>query len=118
MFRWISVIKDCLYTHVVGGRVAERFVKSMRGLEPSLDRIGESLPAIIETLSALDRAREGSDYLTGAKLSLAERFLTLVLHYFRDPPEGTRVLHAALGAWMGHMETLEGYARTNTLGPK
>ena len=56
MFQWISVINDYIYARIVGDCVSERCVKPMRGLEPDLERINASLPAISDALATINQA--------------------------------------------------------------
>lgn len=98
MFQWISVINDYVYKSVVVGCVIERFVKPMRGADPDLEHIAANLPAI--------------------STSLADMFLAPILHYFRAPPEGERLLPPPnLIAWMNRLEKVAGYTTINTLSP-
>ncbi|WP_342078314.1 glutathione S-transferase family protein [Yoonia sp. SS1-5] len=118
MLQWVSATNDYIYDSVVRHCVTERFVKPMRGLEPDTDLIAAALPRITEHVSIMDDALDGSDYLCGAKLSLADLFLAPVMHYLAATPEGRDLLPSRknIVAWQSRMADTPKFDQINSLG--
>lgn len=117
MFQWISVINDYVYGSLVGGCIAERFLKPMRGQTPDEEVIRIARPKIAEHLDILNTALTRQSYLAGDQFSLAECFLAPILFYFAHTPEGHEMLpdYPALQAWQTRVAQMPGYDQINRL---
>ncbi|MFW2541025.1 glutathione S-transferase family protein [Primorskyibacter sp. 2E107] len=117
MMQWISAINDYVYASFVGGCIAERFVKPMRGMQTDEAVIKAATPTIAAHLGILDAALADTPFLAGDGLSLADFFLAPIMAYLENTPEGEALLpeRGNLVAWSRQMASLPGYDRVNTM---
>lgn len=120
MLQWISAINDYIYSSFVGGCIAERFVKPLRGIATDEAVVAAAKPTIAHHLGILDKTLSENSYLAGETISLADIFLAPILFYLANTPEGDELLPglAGLDSWGKRLSELECYERINNLPAK
>ena len=77
-------------------------------------RIAAAMPKAKVCLSALSELMDGSPWLTGSAISLADLHAAPIFAVFRLAPEGSRLLadHDALVQWWGRVSARQSFLRT------
>jgi len=105
MDQWMSAIGDYVYPIMLEELVWERLVVPMEGGAPDEAKIAAAMPTVVRQLAILENVLEGSAYLAGEQVSLADFQLFPILVYVRVTPEGEAALAKAprVIAWMKRM---------------
>jgi glutathione S-transferase len=114
MAQAIAVVDAYTYPALIGEVVIPRFFAAMRGAEPDEAAIHAATPRVELALGALDDMLEGSAWLSGGDLGLADLHLAPVMAAFVATPEGGVHLprHANLQRWWGGVSTRASMAAT------
>lgn len=119
MEQWISVINAYLDPPAIRVIVIERITRPLQNKTPDEAKCQAAKPLADHALSVLDDALEGSDFLAGDEISLADFFLLPILYYLRQLPEGIELLprHKNISAWYRRMKARPSFALTQPPAP-
>lgn len=110
----ISIIDSYTYPCTVGQLVIQRLVMPMLGGQADEAIITEAMPQIEQCMGALARLHEGTRFLTGDQLSLADIHLAPIFDYFQSTPDSAPILqqHAGLTSWWEQMSARDSMRNT------
>lgn len=110
----ISVVDNYAYPALIGTIVIQRIVAPLAGGVPDEAAIAGAMPMAERSLQALDAMLEGSVWLSGGDLGLADLHLAPVMAAFTSVPEGERLLpeHERLQRWWGAVRVRGSMAAT------
>ncbi len=91
MMQAIGIIESYIYPSVVGAIVIQRLVNPALGKKPDEQTIERSIPRARKSLGVLETFLEGSTFLTGDAVSLADLYLVPMFDYLMQTPEGAPV---------------------------
>jgi glutathione S-transferase len=115
MDQWMSAIGDYVYPIMIEELVWERLIVPMEGGAPDETKITAAMPAVVDQIAIFERALDGSAYLAGDQVSLADFQLFPILVYVRVTQEGEAALAKAprLIAWLKRMAARPSAAATD-----
>ena len=88
----IGLIDAYAYRTLVGEIVMQRVVLPVLGRRTNPQIVRKAVPAMRQSLRALESLAADDEFLCGDALSLADLHLAPIVHYFADTPEGKRIL--------------------------
>jgi glutathione S-transferase len=114
MAQALSVIGGYAYPCMIGQIFIQRAVMPMVGNSPDEESIAAAMPQARTCVQALEKLIDGSDYLAGDRLSLADLLLIPIYDYVAQIPEGEKLLAEApnLRRWWERVRTRESVAST------
>ncbi|MDL2405166.1 glutathione S-transferase family protein [Rhizobium calliandrae] len=97
----VSIADAYLYPHLVWGVYVERVSKPAKGVAADEERIAASLSKAAISLAALCELIDGTQWLCGPDLTLADLYVAPMFDYFRKAPEGRKMIahHSKLVSW-------------------
>jgi glutathione S-transferase len=103
----LSVINGSAYPCMIGQIFMQRAVMPMLGNPTDEAAIAEALPKAETCLKALEQQIDGSAYLAGDQLSLADLLLVPIYDYLSQTPEGAKLLEGTpdLRRWWDNIST-------------
>ena len=115
MDQWVSAVNDYVYAVMIEQLCWERLVVPMEGGQPDEAKIAAAVPKLVEQIAIFEHALEGSAYLAGAEVSLADLALFPILVYVKATPEGQAALPKAPAvlAWFGRIASRPSAAATD-----
>ena len=110
----ISILDSYAYRTLVWDIYVERVSRPASGASSDEQRIATALPKAEVCLSALSELMDGSPWLTGSAISLADLHAAPIFAVFRLAPEGARLLadHDALVQWWVRVSARQSFLRT------
>src|SRR5262249_35735584 len=101
----ISITDSYVYPHAVWGVFVEQVSGPARGRATDQAKLAAALPKSATCLAALADIMGAAPYLAGAELTLADLHLAPMLDYFRQAPDGARLLagQPRIGDWWTRM---------------
>ena len=114
MEQWISATNAYVDQDIMRRFVLPYIFPSGPDGQPDRSRIDKALPLIRRDMEALNAALDGSDYLAGDALSLADLTLAPILFYGLSMPEGPELISGCdnLSAWADRMLARESFTAT------
>ena len=114
MCQWISVISDYVYAQMVNNLARQYFIVPLRGGEPDMKLVTESLPAVKQQIDLIEETLAAHPYLAGETYSLADMFLEPILYWVARTPEGAGMLagREAIGRWRAALAARPAIAAT------
>ncbi|MDH3694011.1 MAG: glutathione S-transferase family protein [Gammaproteobacteria bacterium] len=106
MHQYISVINCYLYPPSIVSIVIQRLVVPQHGGTADEEMIKAAIPKAEKALDVINDALDGSDYLVGESLTLADLFLLPITHYLSaTTPEGQDLMSKAgnINRWQDAM---------------
>ncbi len=91
----LRILEAYGYSALISAIVIQRVVVPLTGGTPDEAAIEAAVPQAQTTIDALDEIAGGNAHLAGASLSLADLHLAPIYDYFRQTPEGERLLSGA-----------------------
>ncbi len=88
----MGLIDAYAYRTLVGDIVMQRVVLPVLGRRTSPQIVRKAVPAMRQSLRALEELAAADRFLCGDTLSLADLHLAPIFHYFAETPEGRRIL--------------------------
>jgi glutathione S-transferase len=103
----LSVIGGYAYPCMISQIFIQRALMPMLGNPSDEAAIAEALPRAETCLKALEQQIDGSSYLAGDQLSLADLLLVPIYDYLSQTPEGAKLLEGTpnLRRWWGNLST-------------
>lgn len=95
MTQAIGVLNSYGYPAIISHIVIQRLVVPLLGGTPDEEAVAAGVPQARTSLSALEAIIDGSPYLAGDTLSLADLHLVPIYQYFSQTPEGEAALAEA-----------------------
>ncbi len=85
-----------------------------QGRDPDEQKIADAVPRIEREIEVLEARLAESGFLAGDSVSIADFFLVPMLAYFRNVPEGERLLvgRAGIARWWEAMSARPSFAAT------
>jgi glutathione S-transferase len=110
----ISIIDSYTYPCTIGQLVIQRIVMPMLGEQPDESIIAEAMPQIANCMNSIAALHEGSGFLVGDRLTLADIHLAPVFDYFQTTPDSAAILqeHAGLRSWWDEMSARDSMRNT------
>jgi len=107
----ISILDSYAYPTLVWDIYVERVSRPAGGASSDEQRIAAAMPKAKICLSALSELMDGSPWLTGSAISLADLHAAPIFAVFRLAPEGSRLLadHDALVQWWGRVSARQSF---------
>jgi glutathione S-transferase len=114
MAQAIAVTDAYAYPALITAVVIQRLVVPMAGGTPDEVAIDSAMPRVELALRALEDMLDGSAYLSGGDLGLADLHLAPIMAYFDHTPEGQRLLpnYPGLQRWWAGIAPRATMART------
>jgi glutathione S-transferase len=114
MAQALNVVGGYAYPCLIGQIFIQRAVMPMVGNAADEAAIAAAIPQAETCIAALETLIDGSDYLAGDRLSLADLLLIPVYDYVSQIPEGEKLLAEApnLRRWWDRVRTRESVAGT------
>lgn len=95
MTQAISTVDAYVYPSILRAIVIQRLVRPLMGETPDEAVIEAALDQAKTCVAVFDRLLDGSAFLAGKTLSLADLHLAPIVYYFAETPEGERLLGEA-----------------------
>jgi glutathione S-transferase len=110
----ISILDSYAYRTLVWDIYVERVSRPASGARSDEQRISAALPKAEVCLSALSKLMDGSPWLSGPVISLADLHAAPIVAVFRLAPEGARLLteHDELVKWWNRVSSRQSFLRT------
>ena len=110
----ISILDSYAYRTLVWDIYVERVSRPATGASSDEQRISAALPKAEVCLSALSELMDGSSWLSGSAISLADLHAAPIFAVFRLAPEGSCLLaqHDELVKWWDHVSSRQSFLRT------
>jgi glutathione S-transferase len=110
----ISILDSYAYRTLVWDIYVERVSRPASGARSDEQRISAALPKAEVCLSALSKLMDGSPWLSGPVISLADLHAAPIFAVFRLAPEGLRLLaeHNELVKWWNRVSSRQSFLRT------
>jgi glutathione S-transferase len=110
----ISILDSYAYRTLVWDIYVERVSRPASGARSDEQRISAALPKAEVCLSALSKLMDGSPWLSGPVISLADLHAAPIFAVFRLAPEGLRLLaeHDELVKWWNRVSSRQSFLRT------
>ena len=107
----ISILDSYAYPTLVWDIYVERVSRPAGGASSDEQRISAAMPKAKVCLSALSEFMDGSPWLTGSAISLADLHAAPIFAVFRLAPEGSRLLaeHVGLLQWWGRVSSRQSF---------
>lgn len=119
MAQIMGIIDFYCYPSMATSIVMERFFKPLLGGSADENLIAQALPQAQTCIDVLNRSLATNPYLAGTSPSLADILLIPIIDYFRQTPEGARLLTGGpnLQSWWQRISEHPGIEKTRpTLG--
>jgi glutathione S-transferase len=110
----VGLIDAYAYRTLVGEIVMQRVVLPVLGRRTNPQIVRKAVPAMRQSLHALEALAADDEFLCGPALSLADLHLAPIVHYFSGTPEGKRILPTLpkLVRWWPAMRERDSMRRT------
>lgn len=110
----ISIIDAYAYAPIIGQIVIQRLVVPLQGGTPDEAAIEGAVPMAQTCVDALESLLSDDLYMIGDSISLADLHVIPVFDYYRQTPEGEKLLANApkLGRWWAAVGERESVAKT------
>ncbi len=110
----MGLIDAYAYRTLVGEIVMQRLVLPVLGRRTSAQVVRKAVPAMRQSLRALEDLAADDAWLCGDAISLADLHLAPIFHFFAETPEGRRILPTLpkLGLWWSVMRERDCMQRT------
>lgn len=114
MNQLISIIDSYTYPCTVGQLVIQRIVMPMLGEQPDESAIAEAMPEISKCMGIIAGLRDGSKFLVGDRLTLADIHLAPIFDYFQNTPDSEPILqeNPGLRSWWNEISDRESMRNT------